>query len=612
MCGIVGYIGHQNALDVIISGLEKLEYRGYDSAGVAVFGQGKVQTFRAQGKLAELKKVLLKNPPTENHLGIGHTRWATHGKPSENNAHPHTAGRVSLIHNGIVENYIELREQLKKEGRKFTSETDTEIAAHLLDKYLQDGLEPFAAIKKLCQTVRGSYAFLAIDSAHPDRILVAKNATPIVIGMGQGEVILASDITAVLGITRNVVILEDGDVAEVKVDGFTIENAGEKVERKPVTITWDPVTAQKGGYKHYMLKEIHEQGQIIAQTFRGRIEQENPKINLSEINISPEEAKKIKRVLLVGCGSAWHAAQVTKFYIESLAHLPCDVDYASEFRYRTPIFDESTLVIAISQSGETADTLAAVELVRSKARTLSICNVLGSSISRRVQDVLYTHAGPEISVASTKAFTTQIIAGYLLGLFLGQSRGTLSQGALSRKIHELLRLPVALEESLKEGQANAVEKIAKKFHKAKDFLYVARGVCYPIALEGALKLKEISYIHAEGYPAGELKHGPIALIDQNMPVVVVINKSETLFDKTLSNLREVESRGGRIIAVTDTVGNKELLDVAEEVIEVPFVSEELSPVLLNIPLQLLAYYIAVLNGTDVDLPRNLAKSVTVE
>jgi glucosamine--fructose-6-phosphate aminotransferase (isomerizing) len=611
MCGIVGYIGHQDALPIVMAGLEKLEYRGYDSAGTAIYEDGAVVVSRALGKLAELKKVVQGRPrPQSAPLGIGHTRWATHGRPSENNAHPHTAGRVSIIHNGIIENYLELRQKLKSEGCVFKSDTDTEIAAHLMDKYLGQGLEPFAALKATCRDIRGSYAFLAIDAEHPDRILVAKNATPIIVGLGEGEMFVASGIPAILGSTRDVVILEDGDVAEIRSTGMVVENNGVVVERQKQTITWDPVTAQKGGFKHFMLKEIHEQPQVVADTFRGRIETEHTRVALPELAFAPGELKDVERIVLVACGTAWHACLVAKFYIEAFAGIPCEVDYASEFRYRPQVFNARSLVIAVSQSGETADTLQALELAGTKAKTLAICNVLGSSIARKAQHVMFTHAGPEISVASTKAFTTQLTAAYMLAIYIAQERGTLDPDTTQRLLADLVKLPAALEETLKTGKK--VEKIAAKFHQASDFLFLGRGVCYPIALEGALKLKEISYIHAEGYPAGEMKHGPIALIDEKMPVVVVLQRSREIFDKTLSNLKEVESRGGRIIAITDSVGHPELQAVAEAVIEVPHISEYLSPLLLTVPMQFLAYSVAVLNGTDVDLPRNLAKSVTVE
>lgn len=611
MCGIVGYIGSQDALPIIISGLEKLEYRGYDSAGVAVVEDGRVEVTRALGKLSELKKAL-NGRARKSHacVGIGHTRWATHGRPSETNAHPHSAGSVSLIHNGIIENYLELREWLKKEGADFKSETDTEIAAHLLNHHLKKGDEPFAALKAMCSEIKGSYAFVALDANHPDRLLIAKNATPIIIGVGKGEMVVASDIPAVLAHTRQVVILEDGDLAEVRADGLRIEHAGRQIERPTQTITWDPVTAQKGGFKHFMLKEIHEQPQALADTFRGRLDLEQVTVSLPELGLDDAALQKVTRIVLLACGTAWHACLVAKFYIESLAKIPCEVDYASEFRYREALFDEQTLVIAISQSGETADTLAAVELALRRSNGIAVCNVVGSSLARKIGHVVYTHAGPEISVASTKAFTTQLVAVLMLAMYIAGRRGSANPSLQREVLEGLLHLPAAIEAALNAEMA--IEKIARELHRASDFLFLGRGMCYPIALEGALKLKEISYIHAEGYPAGEMKHGPIALIDEKMPVVVVVQKSKIILDKTLSNLKEVEARGGKIVSVTDCVNHPELHAVSHSVIEVPFVHEYISPITLTIPLQLLAYHMAVENGTDVDLPRNLAKSVTVE
>lgn len=610
MCGIIGYIGGRDGLEVILEGLTKLEYRGYDSAGVAVYEDGEVRVTRAVGKLAELKKAFKNRPEGKvAKLGIGHTRWATHGRPSETNAHPHCAGRVSLIHNGIIENYIELREELQREGAHFKSETDTEIAAHVLNKFLAEGLAPFEALKASCRVIRGSYAFLAIDSENPDRILVAKSASPIVIGIGEGETFVASDIPAVLPYTRQVVVLEDGDMVEVLADSITIENHGVRVKREIQNITWDPVTAQKGGFKHYMLKEIHEQPVALTEAFRGRVQLETSRAVLPELSLTSTDIKNIRRIVLVGCGTAWHAGLVAKFYFESLARIPCEVDYASEFRYRQSVLEPGTMLIAVSQSGETADTLGAVEAAKF-LKTLAVCNVLGSSMTRRAADVVFTHAGPEISVASTKAFTTQLVTLYLIAMHFGQVRGMLSNERLAQCISDLIKLPNAVEQAC--HQSPDVEAVARKFQHARDFLFLGRGLCYPIALEGALKLKEISYIHAEGYPAGEMKHGPIALINEDMPVVVILNRSDSLYEKTLSNLREVESRGGQIIVVSDSDAAGDVKGLARAIIEVPFVSEFLSPVVLTVPLQLLAYHVAVLNGTDVDLPRNLAKSVTVE
>ena len=611
MCGIVGYIGKKRALPIIIGGLEKLEYRGYDSAGVALVESGEIRVARAQGKLAELKKVLEQGMANaQANIGIGHTRWATHGKPSELNAHPHSAGRVSLIHNGIIENYIPLREKLKKTGSKFKSETDTEIAAHLLNFHLESGLQPFQALVNTCSDIRGSYAFVALDSKNPDRLLVAKNSTPIILGLGEGESFVASDVPALLEHTRRVIILEDGDIAELRADAVYIENNGKLVKREVRTITWDAVTAQKGGFKHYMLKEIHEQVQVIADSFRGRIEIERPGVFLPELSLSDKQIGEIKRIVLLACGSAWHACLVAKFYLEALAGIPCEVDYASEFRYRAPVFDAGTLVLAITQSGETLDTLAALELARSKAPTLAICNVLGSSITRKVDDTIYIQAGPEISVASTKAFTTQLVTAYLFAIWLGEKRGKLKAQEIAKLTEPLIQLPGAIDRAL--GCASKVQEIARRFYTAQDFLFLGRGICYPIALEGALKLKEISYIHAEGYPAGEMKHGPIALISEHMPVVVVLQRAEQIFEKSLSNVREAQARDGKLIAITDSHNLDVLNELCEFVVEVPYISDWLSPIVLTVPQQLLAYQVAVLNGTDVDLPRNLAKSVTVE
>jgi glucosamine--fructose-6-phosphate aminotransferase (isomerizing) len=517
---------------------------------------------------------------------------------------------VSLIHNGIIENYLELRSALEGEGCVFRSETDTEVAAHLLNSFLEQGKSPLEAMRALCAEVRGSYAFLAIDSEHPDRILVAKNSTPIILGIGKDENFVASDIPALLAHTRSIVILEDGDLAEVRADSVYVENKGALVQRRNEIVSWDPITAQKGGFKHFMLKEIHDQGSVLNDTLRGRFSEEEGAIILPELERLRERAKELRRVVLVACGTAWHACLEGKFFIESLAGIPCEVDYASEFRYRSQIIDKNTLVVAVSQSGETLDTLGALECAVGKGLTLAVCNVVGASICRKADMVLYTHAGPEISVASTKAFSTQLVALELLALYLAQQRETVPVDERRRLLHDLLQLPHAVSSALKVN--SDVVSAAKKLCGARDFLFLGRGTCYPIALEGALKLKEISYIHAEGYPAGEMKHGPIALIDEHMPVVVILQREKLFFDKTLSNLKEVEARGARVLVITDAPEDRALGVTAEAVIRVPYVSAELSPLLLNIPLQLLAYHVAVMNGTDVDLPRNLAKSVTVE
>lgn len=611
MCGIVGYVGFRNALDVVISGLEKLEYRGYDSAGVAVVDGGSVVVTRSVGKLSELKSVLSKKGiQSASTIGIGHTRWATHGKPSENNAHPHSAGRVSLIHNGIIENYVELRGELEREGCVFKSETDTEIAAHLLNKYLSAGQTPMEALRTSCGRIRGSYAFVALDSAHTDTLLVAKTATPIVLGIGENECIVASDIPALLAYTRNVIVLEDGDLAEIKREKVKIFNNGKEIERQIQIISWDPVMAQKGGFKHFMLKEIHEQVQALSETTRGRINVDKGEVIFPELMAFKDDLAKVKRISLVACGTAWHACLVAKFYFESIAHIPCEVDYASEFRYRSPIIDNDSLIIAISQSGETADTLAAVEIALKKTSVLAVCNVLGSSLARKSTYTVFTQAGPEISVASTKAFTTQLVVCYMLAVFFGVLKKQVTKEEEGAFVRNLVKVPSVVADILKEEEK--ILNLAKKFHHAKNFVFLGRGICYPIALEGALKLKEISYIHAEGYPAGEIKHGPLALIDKNMPVAMILQNSKTLYDKMFSNIREVEAREGRVICFKDGPEDRSLNSICDSVFELPEVSEYLSPIIMVIPLQLLAYYIAVLNGTDVDLPRNLAKSVTVE
>ncbi|HLY39344.1 MAG TPA: glutamine--fructose-6-phosphate transaminase (isomerizing) [Candidatus Binatia bacterium] len=608
MCGIVGYVGPREATPILMGGLRKLEYRGYDSAGIAAFTNHHVEVRRCVGKLDNLAG-MLREKPVGGTPGIGHTRWATHGRPSDENAHPHRAGKVVVIHNGIIENYLELRAMLVARGRKMASETDTEVISHLIDEHVREGCGLFEATRRAIAQLEGSYAIVVLSESEPDRLVAAKSATPIVIGLGDGENFVASDIPALLEHTRRVLFLEDGEVAEITPERVTITTFdGTPVEREPRVVTWDPVTAQKGGYKHFLLKEIHEQPQAIIDTMRGRILQEAGGVQL-DADVDRLLQTPFERVVLVACGTAWHACLVGKFFIEKLAGLPCETDYGSEFRYRDPILDARTLLVVVSQSGETADTLAAVEAGRERGiPVLAVCNVVDSSIARRASAVLYTHAGPEISVASTKAFTTQLTALYLLALHLGRQRGRIDAEQGRRLVSELVSLPAAVKEIL--ARERPIERVAKKYGSAGDFLYLGRGINYPVALEGALKLKEISYIHAEGYPAGEMKHGPIALITEEMPVVVLI-PHDAVFQKTLSNLKEVESRGGRIIVVTDEV-TPDLEDVAWEVIAVPRTGELLTPILLTLPLQLLAYYVAVYRGTDVDQPRNLAKSVTVE
>ncbi len=608
MCGIVGYVGPRDASAILMAGLRKLEYRGYDSAGLAAVTDHRIEVRRCVGKLDNLA-ALLREQPLGGTPGIGHTRWATHGRPSEQNAHPHRAGKVVVIHNGIIENYLELRAALERRGRKMASETDTEVISHLIDEHVQRGCGLFEATRRAIQELEGSYSIVVLSESEPDRLVAAKSATPIVLGLGEGENFVASDIPALLEHTRRVVFLEDGEVVELTADRVTIHTfAGEPVARAPRTVAWDAVTAQKGGYKHFLLKEIHEQPQAIIDTMRGRIVQEAGAVQL-DADVDRLLEAPIRRAVLVACGTAWHACLVGKFLFERLAGLSCEVDYGSEFRYRDPILDPQTLLVVVSQSGETADTLAAVEAGREKGTpVLAVCNVVDSSIARRASAVLYTHAGPEISVASTKAFTTQLTALYLLALHLGHQRGLVDAERGRKLLGDLVALPHAVKDIL--AREAAVERIARRYGKASDVLYLGRGVNYPVALEGALKLKEISYIHAEGYPAGEMKHGPIALINEQMPVVVLI-PHDGVFGKTLSNLKEVESRGGRIIVVTDAP-SPELEAVAADVLTVPQTNELLTPLLLTVPLQLLAYHVAVYRGTDVDQPRNLAKSVTVE
>ena len=609
MCGIVGYIGKQNAAPLILESLRKLEYRGYDSAGIAVITNGHVQVRRCEGKLKNLETLLLREP-MQGTIGIGHTRWATHGRPSETNAHPHRAGDVVVVHNGIIENYLELKEQLLARDTKFSSETDTEIVAHLVSEKVARGMDFFEAVRKSLNEIRGSYALLFLNQKDPTRLIVAKNSTPIVIGSGDGETFIASDIPALLEHTRKVTFLEDGEVAEVAIGSFQVfDSKGKAVQRAVKEITWDAVAAQKGGFRHFMLKEIHDQPRAVADTFRSRISLRDGNVALEDLHITDSQVKKVQRLHLVACGTAWHACLVGKFMLEEIAGIPSEVDYGSEFRYRSPMMDARSLLLMVSQSGETADTLAAVEIARQKkAKVLSICNVVDSSIPRKSDGVLYTHAGPEISVASTKAFTTQLAAIYLLAVALGRRRGTLNRAQAKNYLADLLHLPHWIEEALKTE--SDVEALARELLNVSDFLYLGRGINYPIALEGALKLKEISYIHAEGYPAGEMKHGPIALIDEKMPVVVLMPR-DRYFEKTLGNLKEVESRGGKVIIVTDAE-NLPADIPSYGLLRVPRASHFLTPIVMSVPLQLLAYYIAVLRGTDVDQPRNLAKSVTVE
>jgi glucosamine--fructose-6-phosphate aminotransferase (isomerizing) len=609
MCGIVGYIGSRDAAPLILESLRKLEYRGYDSAGIAVLNQGEVAIRRCEGKLSNLA-TLLGRQPMSGSVGIGHTRWATHGRPSETNAHPHRAGDVVVVHNGIIENYLELKEQLSKRGTHFSSETDREIVAHLVSEKIEKGMDFLDAVRRTLREIRGSYALLFLNRRDPQRLIVAKNSTPIVIGWGDGETFIASDIPALLDYTRKVTFLEDGEIGEVTVGSYRLFNGTGKAIRRPIKqITWDAVAARKGGYPHFMLKEIHDQPRALADTFRGRISLKNGDVSLEGIKLTQSQVKAIKRIHLVACGTAWHACLVGKFMLEEIAGIPAEVDYGSEFRYRSPLMDPQSILLMVSQSGETADTLAATEIARAKkAKILAICNVVDSSIARKAQGVLYTHAGPEISVASTKAFSTQLTALYLLAVALARLNGKLKQADARKLLRDLMHLPTWIEDALK--LESDVKELARELMHSQDFLYLGRGLNYPIALEGALKLKEISYIHAEGYPAGEMKHGPIALIDEKMPVVVLAPR-DRYFEKTIGNLKEVESRGGKVIVLTDDIKTSREVS-AFRLLTLPKASHYLTPIVMTIPLQLLAYHIAVHRGTDVDQPRNLAKSVTVE
>ena len=607
MCGIVGYIGGRDAAPVLIDSLRKLEYRGYDSAGIAVLDDGELSLRRSEGKLARLEALLAEAPVT-GHAGIGHTRWATHGAPSEANAHPHRAGDTVVVHNGIIENYLELKEALLGSGAELASDTDTELVAHLTEARLAQGMELLDAVRETISEIHGSYALVFLSRREPHRLIAARNASPMVVGAGDGETFIASDVPALLEYTRDVAFLEDGEIAEVRADGYRILDSGTRTVSRPTRrITWDAVAAQKGGYRHFMLKEIHEQPQAVTDTLRGRISLETGAINVAELNLTEDQLARTRKIHLVGCGTAWHAALVGKFLIEELARIPAEVDYGSEFRHRTPLLGPDSLLLPVSQSGETADTLAALEVGRRQgARTVSVCNVVDSSLARKSDGVFYTHAGPEISVASTKAFTTQLTALYLLAVQLGRLNGQLGPDAATRLLEDATRLPGWIEAALK--LEDAIAELAHGLSHAGNVLYLGRGINYPIALEGALKLKEISYIHAEGYPAGEMKHGPIALIDESMPVVMILPKDH-YYPKTLGNLKEVEARGGRLLIVTDEPDDS---TASESTLVVPKIPYHLAPVVLTIPMQLLAYHIAVQRGTDVDQPRNLAKSVTVE
>jgi glucosamine--fructose-6-phosphate aminotransferase (isomerizing) len=609
MCGIIGYIGRQNAIPILIEGLKRLEYRGYDSAGIAFINKGKIEVRRCAGKIKDLENSI-RDIKAKSLVGVGHTRWATHGRPSEENAHPHKADGIVLVHNGIIENYLELKEGLKKKGHVFTSETDTEVICHLISSYTRKGLRIIEATQEAIKRLRGAYALGIISEKEPDKIVAVRKDSPLVIGLGEKEFFIASDIPAFLSYTRDVIILDNGEMAVITHDGVSVMDIkGNPLEKKVMNIAWSPAMAEKGGYKHFMLKEIYEQPRAIMDTIRGRFSIEAGEVNLEEFSLKPDDLKRINKVFIVACGTSWHAALVGKYMIEDIARIPVEVDIASEFRYRNPIIPKGSLTIVITQSGETADTLAAQrEAKRYGAKVLSICNVVGSTSPREADSVFYTHSGPEIGVASTKAFTAQLVALYLFSIATAKARGILDGKKSKELLNDLLLLPEKVEKALKLN--DYILKVAKEYFQVKDFLYLGRGINYPIALEGALKLKEISYIHAEGYPAGEMKHGPIALIDDDMPVLVLAAEDK-VYEKILSNIEEVKSRGGKVIALA-VEGDKNISSLVTHSIFVPKINNYLMTVLFTIPLHLFAYHIAVLRGCDVDQPRNLAKSVTVE
>jgi len=621
MCGIVGYIGKENAKKILINGLKKLEYRGYDSAGVAVISKRKLKLRRCEGKIAKLEKLLCKDD-LEGTVGVGHTRWATHGRPSEENAHPHTdcSNKLVVVHNGIIENYLTLKKKLQKEGHRFRSETDTEVLAHLVEKKLKatKKRDLAQAVQAAVKDVRGSFAIAVISADDDGKIIAARQDSPLIIGLGKDEFLVASDIPAVLAHTRKVISLDDGEVAEITRNGVIVSSSTQqKINKKAIEITWDSVMAEKSGFKHFMLKEIYEQPRVIQETFMGRLDPDKGKVHLEESNLSDRKIKRIKKIFFLACGTAYHAGLVGKFLVEEMAGIPCEVDIASEFRYRRkPLLSKEDLVVIVSQSGETADTLAALrEAKEIGARTLAVCNVVGSSATREADGVIYTHCGPEIGVASTKAFVAQLVVLYIMAIHFGRIKGRIKAKDASQLMTDLIHIPKSVEKILrkwkkKEGKIPIYEMCIRKYRNKRDFLYIGRNINYPVALEGALKLKEISYIHAEGYPAGEMKHGPIALIDQNMPIVVIATQS-AVYDKILSNIEEAKARGGIVIALVSK-GDRHVASKADVVFEIPKTSELLYPILNSIVLQLLAYHIANSLGKNIDQPRNLAKSVVVE
>jgi len=607
MCGIVGYIGKRVAIPILVDGLKKLEYRGYDSAGVAVLDVEKIVVSKSVGKLVALEEELGENY-SQSCIGIGHTRWATHGRPSYVNAHPHSDCHQDfvVVHNGIIENYLELKDSLIEKGHKFVSETDTEVLAHLLEDYYEGDLE--GAVRKVLGTIRGSYAMVVLSRRDPDKLVAARKDSPMVVGLGDGEFFVASDITAILNYTRRVYILDDGEMVVVTEEGVKVMDfQGNPRTKEVYDVKWDAVAAEKGGYEHFMLKEINEQPRALQDTMRGRLKDE--RVVLDEVDLTPEQLAQIYKVYIVACGTAWHAGLVGKTLIERWAHLPVEVDIASEFRYRSPLIDEHTLVVVVSQSGETADTLAALREAKKRgARVVAVTNVVGSTVSREAHDVIFTWAGPEIAVASTKAYITQLEGMVLLGLYLAQVKGTLSSERIGEIITALKKIPAQAQEIL--DQEGLIKELAKSFVKVEDAFFIGRSLDWAVAMEGSLKLKEISYIHAEAYAAGELKHGTLALITEDTPVIALATQRD-VYDKTISNVKEVKARDARVIGLTYK-GNTSLAKSVDHVIYIPETMDELAPMLTVIPLQLLSYYVSVARGCDVDKPRNLAKSVTVE
>ncbi len=611
MCGIIGYIGkEERTLEVLIEGLKRLEYRGYDSSGIAVLENGHSRVIKSNGKLINLTDKVSRQSISGS-IGIGHTRWATHGVPSERNAHPHVSGAISVVHNGIIENYQILREELKRNGYVFRSETDTEVVAHLIEDYSKNGCTFEESVRNAFKRIVGSYAVAVVSEREPNKIIALRRFSPLIIAIGDGECFIASDIPAILPFSRNVIFLEDGDVAILEGKAFRILDLdGRELKREISNVNWGPVAIEKCGFRHFMLKEIYEQSRAVLDTMRGRFSEEDGEIYFEGID-GNNFLKNIKRVVALGCGTSYHACQIGKYMIEGLSKIPVEVDLSSEFRYRDPIIDRSTLAIVLSQSGETADTSEALlEAKRKGARTLAITNVFGSKIARESDFVIYTCAGPEIGVASTKAFTTQLIVFYLLSIFIGRHRGSLNESLCKTLIKDAISLPQLLEITFKLD--NQIKEIARRFYNYNNFLYLGRGLDYPVALEGALKLKEISYVHAEGFAAGEMKHGPIALVDENMPVVVIATTDGVIYQKILSNLQEIRARRGKVLLFTTEGDNGDLRDQVDELISIPRCNSFMSPIISVVPLQLLAYYIATYKGTDIDQPRNLAKVVTVE